>query len=202
MKPGNVKKLTAKWVPGYVVERKLPNGLTYEVRKPGSQKPAEKVHVNRLKACPQSHVYRAARKTTHILGTGQAIHDIQTPRETRDDNGADDGDTDGETSTTPWEMTSPFAGQATGGTAQRAVGPGGAESSGVTTVLEAAGAGRHSSTGSDSGGSLLSAEEEPTEEVDTSESGSVSVTYEPLPVPRPQRPQRQRRPPLRYSPGI
>ena len=79
VKPGNTEKLSPKLAQGYVVEGKSSNGLTDEVRKPGSQKPAERVHVNRLKACPQSHVYVAARRTiSHVMGDGRAMHALQT----------------------------------------------------------------------------------------------------------------------------
>ncbi|KAF0297778.1 hypothetical protein FJT64_004817 [Amphibalanus amphitrite] len=49
VKPGDASKLTKKWEPGYVVVGLHDNGLTYEVRKPGSKHPPEKVHCDRLK---------------------------------------------------------------------------------------------------------------------------------------------------------
>ena len=77
-KKGQASKLTHRWEAGYVVERKLTNELTYEVRKPGSRKPAEKVHVNRLKPQPESHVYREGQKTAQAIRNLRATNMAKT----------------------------------------------------------------------------------------------------------------------------
>ena len=154
-----------------------------------------RVHVNRLKANPQSLVYRAARKTSHILGRGRATHDTHTPREGRDHDRADDGDTDGETSSTPWEVPGSFTGRAGGNSFLRAGRPVGAESSGVTTVLEAVETEQHFSDGSEGRESQPTAEEQSSGTEDTSDGDPVSAANEPQAAVRPQKPQRQRRPP-------
>lgn len=187
-KLGNSRKLTAKWLPGYVVERKLSNGLTYEVRKPGSHKPAEKVHVNRLKPCPQSQVYRTAQRAGHVLGTSRALHSPQVRDREIGRGEADDGDADGETD---WDESISFpaslrffdrAGDR--GTTART-----RQSSGVTTVLEAVAT-----------EALFSDEDlTPPAGPQPHETSDLSSSDEPV-QSRTQRPQRSRRPPQRYSP--
>ena len=198
VKPGNAKKLTAKWSPGYVVEGKLANGLTYVVRKPGSRKPAEKVHVNRLKPCPQSHVYRTARKTAHVMGTGRALHTAQTPQAMhRNRNQPETGDEDSDGDTSQWEgIPDLFSGRPRRPGALPANIPTDGESSGVTTVLEAAETEPHS--GEETDAAAISAPRAETSS--SSESDPVSAEDEPQPAARPRRPQRLRRPPIRYSP--
>ena len=66
-KKGDAAKLTKPWEPGYIVEEKHPNKLTYEVRKPGSGKPREKVHVNRLKPQTESQVYREGQEAARAI---------------------------------------------------------------------------------------------------------------------------------------
>ena len=138
VKPGNARKLTAKWLPGYVVEGKRSNDLTYDVRKPGSHKPPEKVYVNRLKPCPQSQVYRTAGKAGRVLGTGRAMRTAQALRRSIDDERGTEGDTDGETTDGDPAIVFPrtFRDSGLPGTVTS-----GGESSGVTTVLEAAATG-------------------------------------------------------------
>ena len=55
--PGNASKLTRKYEPGYVVSDCL-TMTQLRARRPGSKKPPEKVHCDRLKPRPVSHVYR------------------------------------------------------------------------------------------------------------------------------------------------
>ena len=223
VKQGNVKKLTAKWDSGYVVEQKLSNGLTYECRKPGSRKPAEKVHVNRLKACPQSHVYRDALRHTHVLGTGQPHHH-RAPHMPNDHTHerANDGDTDGETS--EWETRFPVLRVARGELPPEVASDrAGADSSGVTAVLDAAETEVTLDTGSsdnlefteqqqqqqvsaessgDSEGPSEQPEDEPSDAVRPPRPMTRAAVLQRRPPPmlaRPSRPQRNRRPPDRYS---
>ena len=202
VKPGNAKKLTAKWLSGFVIEGKHSNGLTYDVRKPGSHKPPEKVHVNRLKPCPQSHVYRTAGKAGRVLGTGRTMQASEAMhRELRAQQG-DEGDTDGESSSGDDYFPGLNRYLQHPGAAAKA-----GESSGITTVLEAV-TDVHRSDDS----SVPAGAESQVESTDTDLSGEeipepqregrprrVMPLYERI-RPQNQRPQRNRKPPDRYSP--
>lgn len=207
VKPGNAKKLTAKWLPGFVVEGKLSNGLTYQVRKPGSHRPAEKVHVNRLKPCPQSHVYETAGKVGRVLGTNRAIQASEAMLRELAHQQGEEGDTDGETSDDDYFFPGRYRPMHRSG-AVTADGND-SHSSGITTVLEAAA----EPLLHDDFSSPTAAEPE-VESTDTDSTGAEMPAaplpqgrsrprrplYERIRPPPGQRPQRNRRPPDRYSP--
>ena len=82
VKTGDASKLTSKWEPGYVVERRLGNELTYEVRKPGSGKPAERAHVNRLKPQTEAQIYRESQKTAKAFTKNPHERPAASPKPT------------------------------------------------------------------------------------------------------------------------
>lgn len=66
-------QVTKKWEPGYIVVGLHDNGLTYDVRKPGSSKPPEQVHCNRLKPQSDSQVYREGLASARVLRRAQRV---------------------------------------------------------------------------------------------------------------------------------
>ena len=189
VKPGNAAKLTQKWEPGYVIVGCHENGLTYDVRKPGSRKPPEKVHCNRLKPQKVSSVYRDALKAARAFGAKITFESDGPCREKGDTRS--DSDEDEHLSTEDAaglivprrrnrhdlelsDMTRP--------------------NSGVTSVLEA--------LGPDSVSPSSSSSDESAESESYSDHLYETIFVSPSPVhpPEPRRSSRVRRPPSRYSP--
>ena len=176
-RPGNAAKLTKKWEPGYVIVGRNDNGLTYEVRKPGSRKPPEKVHCNRLKPQPVSQMYREGQESGRVFkrtgATSPARQRMAGPNR------------DAVSEQRMWEETTEpelprrYPHQLTD---QNHLDTG--NGSGVTDVLEAI-EGVHSSYSS------------PDEEYE--DESSEDEIYSTVPE-APRRPTRERRPPTRYTP--
>ncbi|XP_043190236.1 uncharacterized protein LOC122364162 [Amphibalanus amphitrite] len=178
VKPGDASKLTKKWEPGYVVVGLHDNGLTYEVRKPGSKHPPEKVHCDRLKPQHVSSVYRDALRKVHTFRRDQAPSvDSSDVSESGPD---DEQDTDlvGLALPRP-ERTRPLTRSDRTGS-----------DSGVTNVLETLGTNRLSS---DSSETLETADSE------TPDDDGYYMTI-PSPPVAPRRSSRRRQAPQRFSP--
>ena len=202
IKPGNAAKLTKKWEPGFVVVGRHKNELTYDVRKPGSRKPPEKVHCNRLKPQPVSHVYReglaavkAFRRDQNSRSNSQQAPDRPSSAETdHADRNHDESSTGPGIPIRRYPVT------------RDRDDPDRGPDSGVTNVLEGLGAesfhfspseedrseSESSANYSDSG-SLSEPEEESSED-------EMYATIPELRVAEHQRPRRTRRPPNRYTP--
>ena len=183
------------------------NGLTYDVRRPGSRKPPEKVHCNRLRPQKVSHVYERAKTAAAENGGLTRVlprSSVPSRRESANDVGSGsqgNGDPSPEDSTEPG-IPRPRNQNSSKGTVTEP-----ANDSGVTTVLEALEAEdfRYRSsedeqsepgTSSSEGGDRLTEDEDD----ETDDSDGYYVTIPIRPTVSHQRPQRVRRPPQRYSP--
>ena len=202
-KPGNAAKLTKKWEPGYVVVGRHANGLTYDVRKPGSRKPAEKVHCDRLKPRPVSHVYRDAMTKVRAFQTARIPVDPETETDDSPDEEPDD-------SSEP-EIPIPRQFRRREPAYQTDSDDYDSAESGVTGVLEALGTGSGHVSLSDA--ERTSAGDSPprvgrngaaadggSDDRQSEDSGERYATIPARPEMTRQRPRRQRRPPDRYSP--
>ena len=188
--PGNASKLTRKWIPGYVVVGRHENGLTYDVRKPGSRDPPESVHCNRLKPQPVSHVYREATAKTKP-GVFRRTQD--TPK--RKAAVGPESNARGRTEEpSPEDSTEPGIPRLLHRTPKTADAHSDTDS-GVTNVLEALGPteGRseRDSSHDEAGGD---------DERESDDSDSRYATIPALPAATHQRLRRNRRPPDRYVP--
>ena len=203
-KPGQASKLTSKWEPGYVVEGKNLNGLTYEVRKPGSRKPAEKVHVNRLKPQSESQVYREGQKEAKAIRTLRTAAASEgtpvNPRVTRGRGPKRNRVTTHEVhasgeSSSEWEVAAQDP-----ETQRPSVSPPPDSDSGVTKVLETLEGNSHYGTDSDSDEVYSTIEDTPVRE-----SALDRVSKEATPSPAPQmelrRTSRISRKPDKFSPS-
>ena len=208
-KPGNAAKLSKKWEPGFIVVGSHDNGLTFDVRKPGSKKPPEKVHSNRLKPQPASQVYRegqAAAKTFRRAYLAAEPEPGRPPAQsTRTSDSGSEGQDDMTDVVLPrrrYDTRRRY--ETTSDRPTSDVGP----DSGVTSVLEALGTGPLSYSASEEDdrleaeGSLRATEEEETDDgsEDDSDERYATIPLRPAVAP-PSRPRRTRRPPDRYSPS-
>ena len=197
--PGNSSKLTPKWSPGHVVVGRHSNGLTYDVRKPGSGKPPEKVHCNRLKPQPMSHVYREGLKSARVFKRHQNVGD--SPRApVRDSTGQGspkrgpprESDTESSELAVPRRLFRAPPEEV-----------GSDLDSGVTTVLEALGEESFYYSSPDEGERPVASiqDEEEGQRETSEESDGDYATIPRQPVATPQRPRRNRRPPVRFTPS-
>ena len=204
VQPGNASKLTKKWEPGYVVVGRHSNGLTYDVRKPGSRKPPEKVHCDRLKPQPVSRVYHGALTAARALARTQVTRETESTGQEGNRTTRERGEMSPTDSTEP-EV--PILGKRK--TSDKA-NPDPDVNSGVTDVLEALDRGDfryRSSSEEDPSGPEDSFSEDDTRQVDegnsTSGDEASEERYVTIPVQREvplQRYHRRRQPPDWYRP--
>ena len=148
--------------------------------------------VNRLNACPQSHVYRAAQRRTHVLRAGRAGPTQQTALGGTETSSADE--TDEETS--EWHVP-PFLTGPTRRSSDDA--SAGRMHSGVTTALETAEAEMYASPSDSDSLPDYEPEQHPAPTEPTAAAPEhPSDSDEPIPEVGPRRSSRVRRLPARF----